>query len=127
MEEKKQTNSMIISWVLVDIAFAAIIVVLVTMFLSKSKLVATEQSQEKLVNYTNVWADKISSSISTGKEYATLYARMTEEGILVPGDKSSLSWAQAITENTLVTHVFLYKAGTSVVDEQGHYRYLFAL
>lgn len=122
MEEKKQTNSMIISWVLVDIAFAAIIVVLVTMFLSKSKLVATEQSQEKLVNYTNVWADKISSSISTGKEYATLYARMTEEGILVPGDKSSLSWAQAITENTLFTHVFLYKAGTSVVDEQGQVR-----
>lgn len=119
MEENRQTKNTVISWALFDTAFVVIILVLVVNFISKGKVAASTQAQDKLISYVSIWAGELNSQIECCKEYGEVFKNLVTERGHSLGDRETLSLARAITENEKIKHVYFCKRGTVSSSEKG--------
>ena len=120
MEEGRQTKKSIASWALVGIVFIAIIIFLVIKFMRQGEDNAKNQSQDKLVNYVNMWAGVVRSEALAETEAGNVFVEEINRNNYKPGDNDTLEYARFLVKNTDISHVVFCKGDKVIRDENGN-------
>lgn len=118
MEETKQTKNMVFIWLMIDIAFILIIMILLAIYLRTGRKNTTQDSQNDFIKYTTNWAAHVSEQVDVAEDYARILESVLKSNGFEMGDENTISYAQSVVNNSSVSHFYL-KDGTSVWNESG--------
>lgn len=119
MEDNKQTKGSILSWSLIGVAFIAIIVLLLVKFVSDGKKMATEQSQDKLINFTSTWAGQFMAKADNAKKECDVLSDIMVSKKVTFAKEEACEIAAITVENTDISHIYFCKNGQILCDETG--------
>lgn len=119
MEDNKQTKGSLLSWSLIGVAFIVIIVLLLIKFVSDGKKMATEQSQDKLINFTSAWAGQLTAEAGEAKKECDVLAGILAQKNIPFAKEEALEYAAISVSNTDFTHIYFCVNGEILCDETG--------
>ena len=120
MEEtgKKKKNA-VVSWIFIDVVFIAVIVFLLTKYLTTAKASATSQMEDKFINYATIWSQQVKTEIKECEEYGNLLAALSTDAGYSFGSLEHLRLAATIVDSTDVSHILFCDSEGVIIDETG--------
>ncbi len=117
-ENGKITRNTVATWSMIGLSFVAVIVYLLCKFLSDGKENTTVQSQDKLLSYASVWAERLASDVDINLNAGEIFKDLYDNGESF-ANNDMVKIAKTICEKTEVSHVYFCEGESVICDETG--------
>ena len=127
MDDGRQTKVTILSWSLIGVAFAVIIVFMLAKFLRDGKKMSEDLSMDRLEGYVNTWAGQLDSRVEhiIGETMALIEFSRGQNFEL--GQIETRAFASEIVGKTDVSHIYFCRGKELICDETGAKEATFSL
>ncbi|MCR5279242.1 MAG: GGDEF domain-containing protein [Lachnospiraceae bacterium] len=119
MAINRQSKSAVLTWIIVDVAFLAIVIVLLGAFLYSGRKSAISQGRTNLVWQVAGWADKVQEFIYQADSAASPFTYDPKELTKPSSDSKRLEFLRGMTDRTSFSHVCLFEGQNYITDELG--------
>ncbi len=117
-ENGKITRNTVVTWCVIGLSFVAVIVYLLCRFLTDGKENTTVQSQDKLLSYASVWAERLASDAEFNQSVGDVFKDLYDNGESF-GSNDMIKIAKTMCETTDVSHVYFCMGSKVLCDETG--------
>ena len=117
MSINRQPKGAVLSWLLVDVAFLAIVILLLSTFMLNGRKSAVEQGRNNLVWQVSDWAATVDHIREQAQAAASAFTFKPEDLINESNRKDAVEYLKGMIQGTAFTHVCLFEGQSFIFDD----------